>query len=227
MHYLPLSLVVYREGNHSFHRLERITMLQMIVSAIAVYVSTSIDYLLILMIIFSQSHTKRKMKGIIGGQYLGMGTLVAFSLFAAYVLNLIPEDWIVGLLGLIPLFLGVRVALRGEDQEDEGVLEKLEEGGANRLLWTVTLITIASGGDNLGIYIPYFTSLTWPETTVALIVFAISIAVLCYISYKLSKISLVAETIEKYKQPVVALVFIGLGIYIMVENGTIQTLLGL
>ncbi|MFZ2373114.1 MAG: cadmium resistance transporter, partial [Trichococcus flocculiformis] len=51
--------------------------------------------------------------------------------------------------------------------------------------------------------------------------------VLCYISYKLSKISLVAETIEKYKQPVVALVFIGLGIYIMVENGTIQTLLGL
>ena len=137
-------------------------MLQMIVSAIAVYVSTSIDYLLILMIIFSQSHTKRNMKGIIGGQYLGMGTLVAFSLFAAYVLNLIPEDWIVGLLGLIPLFLGVRVALRGEDQEDEGVLEKLEEGGANRLLWTVTLITIASGGDNLGIYIPYFTSLTLP-----------------------------------------------------------------
>ena len=227
MHYLPLSLVVYREGNHSFHRLERITMLQMIVSAIAVYVSTSIDYLLIRMIIVSQRHTKRKMKGIIGGQYLGMGTLVAFSLFAAYVLNLIPEDWIVGLLGLIPLFLGVRVALRGEDQEDEGVLEKLEEGGANRLLWTVTLITIASGGDNLGIYIPYFTSLTWPETTVALIVFAISIAVLCYISYKLSKISLVAETIEKYKQPVVAVVFIGLGIYIMVENGTIQTLLGL
>ena len=41
-------------------------MLQMIVSAIAVYVSTSIDYLLILMIIFSQSHTKRNMKGIIG-----------------------------------------------------------------------------------------------------------------------------------------------------------------
>ena len=164
---------------------------------------------------------------IIGGQYLGMGILVAFSLFAAFVLNFIPQDWVIGLLGLIPLFLGVRVALRGEDQEDEGVLEKLEEGGANRLLWTVTLITIASGGDNLGIYIPYFTSLTWPETTVALIVFAISIAVLCYISYKLAKISFVSETLEKYERIIVPIVFIGLGIYILIENGTIQTVLSL
>lgn len=201
-------------------------MLQTIVSALAVYVSTSIDYLLILMIIFSQSHSRRRMKGIVGGQYLGTGILVAFSLFAAYVLNLIPEDWIIGLLGLIPLVLGIRVALKGEDSEDEGVLEKME-GGANRLLWTVTLITIASGGDNLGIYIPYFTSLTWPETIVAVIVFTISIAILCYLSYKLAKISLVSATIEKYKRPVVSLVFIGLGIYIMVENGTIQTLFGL
>ena len=94
-------------------------MLQTIISALAVYVSTSIDYLLILMIIFSQSSTKGKMKGIIGGQYLGTGMLVAFSLFAAYVLNLIPEDWIIGLLGLIPLYLGIRIAFKGEQDEDE------------------------------------------------------------------------------------------------------------
>lgn len=203
-------------------------MLQTIVSALAVYASTSIDYLLILMIIFSQSSTKGKMKGIVGGQYLGTGILVAFSLFAAYVLNLIPEDWIIGLLGLIPLYLGIRVALKEEQEEDDAeVLEKLESGGANRLFWTVALITVASGGDNLGIYIPYFTSLTWPEITVAVLVFAVSVAILCYVSYKLSKISFVAETIEKYQRGIVSLVFIGLGIYIMVENGTIQTLLGL
>ena len=201
-------------------------MLQTIISALAVYVSTSIDYLLILMIIFSQSSTKGKMKGIIGGQYLGTGMLVAFSLFAAYVLNLIPEDWIIGLLGLIPLYLGIRIAFKGEQDEDE-VLEKMEAGGGNRLFWTVALITVASGGDNLGIYIPYFTSLAGIEIGVALIVFAISVAILCYISYRLSKITLISETIEKYQRVIVSLVFIGLGIYIMMENGTIQTLLGL
>ena len=202
-------------------------MLQTIISALAVYVSTSIDYLLILMIIFSQNDTRRRIKVIIGGQYLGMGILVAFSLFAAFVLNFIPQDWVIGLLGLIPLSLGIRLALKREDPEDENVLEKMQARGSNPLFWTIALITVASGGDNLGIYIPYFTALTWPEITIALIVFAISIAILCYFSYKLSKISLVSETIEKYKRPVVSLIFIGLGIYIMVENGTIQTLFSL
>lgn len=154
--------------------------------------------------------------------------LVAFSLFAAYVLNLIPEDWIIGLLGLIPLYLGIRIAFKGEqDEDEEEVLEKMEAVGGNRLFWTVALITVASGGDNLGIYIPYFTSLTGIEIGVALIVFAISVAILCYISYRLSKITLISETIEKYQRVIVSLVFIGLGIYIMMENGTIQTLLGL
>ena len=203
-------------------------MLQSILSALAVYISTSIDYLFILLIIFSQSHTKKGLRQIFLGQYLGTGILVAISLFAAYVLNFIPQDWIIGLLGLIPIYLGIRVAFVGEEEEEEGeVIEKLGSRGTNRLFWTVSLITIASGGDNLGIYIPYFTSLSFPAIVTALIVFAISVAVLCYISYKLAKISFVSETLEKYERIIVPIVFIGLGIFIMIENGTIQTILGL
>lgn len=95
---------------------------------------------------------------IIGGQYLRMGILVAFSLFAAFVLNFIPQAWVIGLLGLIPLSLGIRLALKREDPEDENVLEKMQARGSNPLFWTIALITVASGGDNLGIYIPYFTA---------------------------------------------------------------------
>lgn len=203
-------------------------MLQTIFSAIAVYISTSIDYLFILLIIFSQSQTKRGLRQIYLGQYLGTGILVAVSLFAAYVLNFIPQDWIVGLLGLIPIYLGIRVAMGTEEEaEEEEVVEKLESRGSNRLFWAVALITIASGGDNLGIYIPYFTSLSVSEITIALITFVVSIAVLCYISYRLAKISFVSETLEKYERIIVPIVFIGLGIFIMLENGTIQTLFGL
>lgn len=202
-------------------------MFQMIVSALVVYISTNIDYFLILMVIFSQSDSRKRMKGIVAGQYLGMGILVTFSIFAAYVINLIPQAWVIGLLGFIPLFLGIREALKREEREDEDVLEKMEARGTNQPFWEVALITVASGGDNLGIYIPYFTSLTWPETMVALIIFAVSIAILCYISYKMTKIPLISKTIGKYQRAVVSMVFIGLGMYILVENGTIQTLLGL
>ena len=203
-------------------------MLQNILSALAVYISTSIDYLFILLIIFSQNHTKKGLRQIFFGQYLGTGILVAISLFAAYVLNFIPQDWIIGLLGLIPIYLGIRVAFVGEEEEEEGeVVEKLGSRGTNRLFWTVSLITIASGGDNLGIYIPFFTSLSFSEIVTSLIVFAIYVAVLCYISYKFAKISFVSETLEKYERIIVPIVFIGLGIFIMIENGTIQTILDL
>src|SRR5699024_12622010 len=76
-------------------------------------------------------------------------------------------------------------------------------------------------------YIPYFTSLAFSEIVITLIVFAFSVAVLCYVSYKLAKISFVSETLEKYERIIVPIVFIGLGIYILIENGTIQTLLSL
>jgi len=200
-------------------------LLQSIFSASAVYISTSIDYLFILLVIFSQSHTKQGLRQIYWGQYLGTGILVMVSLFAAYVLNFIPQDWIIGLLGLIPIYLGIRVAVTGEEEEEEEVAEKLTARGTSRLFWTVALITIASGGDNLGIYIPYFASLSVSEIIIALVVFVISVALLCFISFKLAKISFVSTTLEKYERIIVPIVFIGLGIFIMVENDTLQTLL--
>ena len=75
---------------------------QTIISAIGVYISTSIDYLIILFILFAQL-SQNKQNGIF------MGAISRHRLtcrgefgFAAYVVNFVPEEWMVGLLGLIP-----------------------------------------------------------------------------------------------------------------------------
>lgn len=188
---------------------------QTIISAIGVYISTSIDYLIILIILFAQLSQNKQKWHIYAGQYLGTGLLVGASLVAAYVVNFVPEEWMVGLLGLIPIYLGIRFAILGEDaeEEEEEIIERLEQSKANQLFWTVTLLTIASGGDNLGIYIPYFASLDWSQTLVALLVFVIGIIIFCEISRVLSSIPLIFETIEKYERIIVPLVFILLGLY--------------
>lgn len=200
---------------------------QTIISAIGVYISTSIDYLIILIILFAQLSQNKQKWHIYAGQYLGTGLLVGVSLVAAYVVNFVPEEWMVGLLGLIPIYLGIRFAIVGEDEEgeEEEIIERLEQSKANKLFWTVTLLTIASGGDNLGIYIPYFASLDWAQTLVALLVFAIGVLIFCELSRVLSSIPLISETIGKYKRIIVPLVFILLGLYIMYESGTIETFL--
>lgn len=200
---------------------------QTIISAIGVYISTSIDYLIILIILFAQLSQDKQKWHIYAGQYLGTGLLVGASLVAAYVVNFVPEAWMVGLLGLIPIYLGIRFAIVGEggEEEEEEIIERLEQSKDNQLFWTVTLLTIASGGDNLGIYIPYFASLDWSQTLVALLVFAIGIIIFCELSRVLSSIPLISETIEKYERIIVPLVFIPLGLYIMYESGTIEAFL--
>ncbi len=202
---------------------------QTIISAIGVYISTSIDFLIILIILFAQLSQNKQKWHIYAGQYLGTGLLVGASLVAAYVVNFVPEPWMVGLLGLIPIYLGIRFAIveEGEEEEEEEIIERLEQSKANQLFWTVTLLTIASGGDNLGIYIPYFASLDWSQTLVALLVFVIGIIIFCELSRVLSSIPLISETIEKYQRIIVPLVFIPLGLYIMYESGTIETFLNL
>lgn len=200
---------------------------QTIISAIGVYISTSIDYLIVLIILFAQISQNKQKWHIYAGQYLGTGLLVGVSLVAAYVVNFVPKAWMVGLLGLIPIYLGIRFAIvgEGEEEEEEKIIERLEQSKANQLFWTVTLLTIASGGDNLSIYIPYFASLDWAQTLVALLVFAIGVIIFCELSRVLSSIPLISETIEKYERIIVPLVFIPLGLYIMYESGTIETFL--
>lgn len=201
-------------------------MFTTIFTAIATYVATSIDYLIILVIFFSREKGKNQIKSVVLGQYLGTGTLVIFSLLIAFGFSFIPRSWIIGLLGLIPIALGLKVLFKDEEEEEEN--EVMESAHKFRsLVLSLTALTIASGGDNIGIYVPLFSSITSPEIKVTVAVYFILVAVLCYISNRIANIKYVGETIEKYERIIVPIVFIGLGIMILIENGTFSFLLSL
>jgi cadmium resistance transport/sequestration family protein len=199
-------------------------MIQTFMSAVVVYISTSIDDLFILMVIFGQIHSKKGMFSIWRGQYAGVGILVVTSLLAAFALNLIPQSWIIGLLGLAPITLGFRALRKEPEENDMGVLEKINAVGHQRLFWTMTLITVASGGDNLGVYIPYFVSLDYVGILIATVVFLVMIALFCLIGQRLARIPLVAKVLETYSRIIIPVVFFSLGIFILIENGTVEKL---
>ncbi|MEN4516642.1 cadmium resistance transporter, partial [Staphylococcus epidermidis] len=86
-------------------------MIQTIVTAAILYIATAVDLLVILLIFFAKAKTKKEYRDIYIGQYVGSVTLIVVSLFFAFVLNYVPEKWILGLLGLIPIYLGIKVAI--------------------------------------------------------------------------------------------------------------------
>jgi len=192
-----------------------------IISSIIAYIATSIDYIFILLILFAEMK-KDSLKDIILGQYVGFTILIVISLLGAFGLTFIPQQWI-GLLGLIPMYLGFKTLFK--DKEDDKGDEIVESAGKfSKLFFSVTSISLAAGGDNLGVYIPYFTTLNISELVVTLIIFYILVAVSCYISYKLASFKYISEAIEKFERIIVPIVFIALGIMIMYENGTFNIL---
>ena len=204
-------------------------MIQNIITSIILYSGTAVDLLIILMLFFAKRKSRKDIINIYLGQFLGSGSLILLSLFFAFVLNYIPSKEILGLLGLIPIFLGLKVLLLGDSDGEAIAKEGLRKDNKN-LIFLVAMITFAScGADNIGVFVPYFTTLNLANLIVALLTFLVMIYLLVFSAQKLAQVPSVGETLEKYSRWFIAVVYLGLGIYILIENNSfdiLRTILG-
>lgn len=199
-------------------------MFKDVLTGITAYISTSIDYLVILMIIFGTVGRQKRWQVYLG-DLVGTAVLVAASLICAFVLKLVPEEWVLGLLGLIPIFMGVRLLIAGEDDDDSVVESRLNRGGS--VVLSVAVITIATcGADNIGIYVPMFAQMNWPSILTVLVTFLVMLTLFCFIGYIIGRLPVISTILEKWGSLVTAIVYIGLGIFILVESGTIAHFIG-
>ena len=199
-------------------------MIQNVITSIILYSGTAVDLLIILMLFFAKRKSRKDIINIYLGQFLGSGSLILLSLLFAFVLNYIPSKEILGLLGLIPIFLGLKVLLLGDSDGEAIAKEGLRKDNKN-LIFLVAMITFAScGADNIGVFVPYFTTLNLVNLIVALLTFLVMIYLLVFSAQKLAQVSSVGETLEKYSRWFIAIVYLGLGIYILIENNSFDML---
>ena len=180
------------------------------------YASTNIDDLLLLAVFFADPRVR--VGAVVAGRYVGLAVLVLGSAAAALLALAIPPEW-VALLGLVPLFLGLRLlrGLRrdGSDKRSDSVTagQKLRSGFASQTL-SVAGVTLASGGDNFGIYIPLFA--TAPAAIpIYVAVFAVMTGVWCVLGYLVVNNPLIGSHVRRYGHVLLPIVLIGLGLYIL------------
>lgn len=199
-------------------------MIQNIVTSIILYSGTAVDLLIILMLFFAKRKSRRDIINIYLGQFLGSVSLILLSLLFAFVLNYIPSKEILGLLGLIPIFLGLKVLLLGDSDGEAIAKDGLRKDNKN-LIFLVAMITFAScGADNIGVFVPYFTTLNLANLIVTLLTFLVMIYLLVFSAQKLAQVPSVGETLEKYSRWFIAVVYLGLGMYILIENNSFDML---
>ena len=199
-------------------------MVQNVVTSIILYSGTAVDLLIILMLFFAKRKSRKDIINIYLGQFLGSVSLIFLSLFFAFVLNYIPSKEILGLLGLIPIFLGLKVLLLGDSDGEAIAKDGLRKDNKN-LIFLVAMITFAScGADNIGVFVPYFTTLNLANLIVTLLTFLVMIYLLVFSAQKLAQVPSVGETLEKYSRWFIAVVYLGLGMYILIENNSFDML---
>ena len=199
-------------------------MIQNVVTSIILYSGTAVDLLIILMLFFAKRKSRKDIINIYLGQFLGSVSLIFLSLLFAFVLNYIPSKEILGLLGLIPIFLGLKVLLLGDSDGEAIAKDGLRKDNKN-LIFLVAMITFAScGADNIGVFVPYFITLNLANLIVALLTFLVMIYLLVFSAQKLAQVPSVGETLEKYSRWFIAVVYLGLGMYILIENNSFDML---
>jgi cadmium resistance transport/sequestration family protein len=208
-----------------------------VAEGIVAFVATNIDDIIILLLLFSQNNTNFRRRHIIIGQYLGFTILIVASLPGFFGGLVIQREWI-GLLGLLPIAIGVKQLISQEKETVEvqtvssNIQQKFVKNSVLAFVFSifsaktyqVAAIRIANGADNISIYIPLFAGQDVNSLLVILVVFFFMVGIWCGIAYLLTLHPTMAYLLSRYCQPIVPFVLIGLGLFIMYERSTFELL---
>jgi cadmium resistance protein CadD (predicted permease) len=191
-------------------------------TACLTFVITNIDDAFVLVTFFAEASTTGNLTPlkITLGQYIGFTVIMVVSLIGYAVAVVLPSEPI-GFLGLLPLLLGVW-KLFGLLFPKRGDTEQ-QQTGSTRIANTkpvlkVALITMMNGGDNIGTYIPLFSQAEGAEIAVYVVVYYILLGVWCFAAFLIMKQRHILRIAEKYAAFLIPFLYMGLGIYIVVNS---------
>lgn len=203
-----------------------------IVTGIAAAIATTFDDNIYLTLFFGKVNRTFRPRHIIIGEYVGFTVLIGISLVGFLGGLVISHMWI-GLLGFLPVCIGMNHLLSREDDSEtvQAVSEKVPPRARVKprkkslfatlrdpQTYRVSAVTIANGGNNIGIYIPLFASSTLPRLSVIVCVCYLTIGLWCFLSYNLTRQPNIAFFLARCARKVFPFVLIWLGLSIVIDN---------
>ncbi|ALF56115.1 transporter [Nostoc piscinale CENA21] len=209
-----------------------------IIIGISTALATTFDDNLYLTAFFGKVNRTFRPQNIVLGEFLGFTLLVMASLPGFLGGLIIPHTWI-GLLGFLPVAIGINHLLNRETETEtvqavsidfdaraksqrhkKSLLATLRDPQTYR----VSAVTIANGGNNIGIYVPLFASSSLPSLGVILSVCYLTVGLWCFLSYNLTRNPLTTPLLARYARKICPFVLIYLGLSILIKSETYRLL---
>lgn len=210
-------------------------LISTLITGIAVGFATTFDDNIYLTIFFGKTNRTFRPRHIVIGEYIGFTALIFISLVGFLGGLVISNIWI-GLLGFLPITIGISSLLNRQDDEIQDVnanFHSYTRATPKRSLmatlrdaqtYKVSAVTVANGGNNIAIYIPLFASTTLPSLGVILMVLYPMVGIWCFLSYHLTRQPHLALVISRYVRRIFPFILIWLGMSIIIENKSYQIL---
>jgi cadmium resistance protein CadD (predicted permease) len=194
-------------------------LLSVVAKGMVLYTSTNIDDMFILIGFLSEPRVR--IRSVAVGQFLGIGVLYVSSVVGS-VASLVVPPAVIGLLGLIPIVVGVKKWLGLHPARVSGfplATESTIFGGRSNV-WTVVVATVVNGGDNMSIYIPFFATRSGYNIAVIGGVFACMTGVWLLFAHWLIRHRAIGAPMREYANRLGPYVLIMLGVFILYDSGT-------
>lgn len=222
----------------------------MVSVGVATAMSTTFDDNIYLSLFFSRTNRSFRPIHVVVGEFVGFSTLIGISLIGFLLGRMVDSAW-VGLLGFMPIVIGINTLLTAHSKSETGDIPYEErvncgplvkaphsyEVSARRLTlrkvlgdartYKVSAVTIANGGNNIAIYIPLFANSTLPKLGVVLLICYMFIGLWCLNSWILIRQPRSAVVMSRVVSKMVPFILIALGLSIIVRSGTAQAVVAL
>ena len=162
-----------------------------------------------LTLLCAQADSKTGQRSILTGHCLGIGALTAVSLLGAFGLQVIADERLTRLLGLIPILLGIR-SWRQTQSDDAPSPSRATLGTSG-----IFLLTVANGADNIGVYIPAFSRSTLSQLGVTFLLFALLCLIWWLLAERFAAYPLLRRKLQQYQHILVPLVLIAIGLSVL------------
>lgn len=190
-------------------------MLTTILSAVGAYCATNLDAVALLVALLA-ARPERAVH-IWGGLSFSMAVLTGTAYLCALVGIFLPSPYF-GLLGFVPMCMGIArlgaLLLRHSTRNGVSTAPTSHLG-----LAAATLIFIASGGDNLAVYIPLFSSASAAGRAVTVLVFATMTVALIFIVEGLLSRPRTYHVVQRFGMSATPLLLMALGTSTVLRSG--------
>ncbi|USS88110.1 cadmium resistance transporter [Fructilactobacillus hinvesii] len=192
-------------------------MLATILNAIAYYVSTNMDYILVLVLLIHANHEDGP---VLAGDIMGTNVLILIPMLLAMLVGAITQTWIIGLLGLFPLYFGLQALFfpSSGNQMNESDHDSKWKSALHTAVITVT----ACGADNIAVYIPLFVHQSVSHLITIYVVMILMAILFFFIALVISKDRHLEAILNRYGRFLSGIIYIYLGLSVLIGSGTIQ-----